>query len=124
MNDTAKAILKELRRTLGRSGGPLQVASVALGASTSDADLVAAPTGRRIFVVQADLVLAGASTLDIWSGASGDATRCIGGPGTITGLAGVQYVFGPFYTEADGDALVVDRGTSVALSGTIHYLTI
>ena len=117
-------ILRELMRITGRGAGPMTVATIDLSASTSDADLIAAPTGKRIYVEQVDLILAGASTFDLWSGASADADRCIGGPGTVTGAASAQYTFGPFYTEVDGDALVIDRGTSVAVSGAVRYCVV
>lgn len=114
-------ILRELMRTTGRAPGPMQVATIAEAASTSDANLVAGVAGRIIYVEQVDLVLAGASTFDIWSGASTDAQRCAGGPGTITGAASVQYTFGPLSSVDAGDAVVIDRGTSVAVSGTIRF---
>lgn len=113
--------LRELMRITGRGPGPMQVAAIDLSASTSDADLVAAAAGRRIYVEQLDLMPAASSTIEIWSGPSGSTTRPTGGPGSIAGNGGSQYVLGPFYTTADGAALVVDRGTSVALAGTVRY---
>lgn len=119
--DVEHKLLQEYARTIGRQPGPWVMASIDLTAATTDATLVSVPAGRTCWVHRIDLVPAGASTLELWSGASTDTQRCVGAPGQTNALAGAQYTYGPFHTVDDGDDLVLDRGTSVAVAGSVIY---
>lgn len=111
VKDFAEHWAHQLRRDLGS----LVHAPINLSASTGDSTLVAAVADRRIVVVDLEFCTDGDSDVDVWSGAAG--TRITGRFATARG----EYRVFDKITHADNTALVINRGSSVALKGSVTY---
>lgn len=115
-----KSYLEEWAAQLERSGsiGELVELPLNLSAASGETTLVAATAGRRIVVVSLDLTPAAALTFAIWSGTVAAGTRITG---DIVGNAGGQYVWLDKITHADNVILNINRGSAVAISGSLTY---
>lgn len=111
-----KSVFDLFVQKIGRMPGSVQTASIALSAGTGETTLIDVGASEYFFVHQMVLV-PGAGTLALWSGTVAAGQR-------ITGdmvLPAAAVTFENLMGHGAGRDLIVNRGTSIVLTGHIVY---